>query len=71
MELFVLVSLILFNGVLAMAELAILTAKRLRLETAAEQGNVGAAHALRLADNPNRFLSTVQVGITSIGVLLR
>jgi len=69
MELFVLVSLILFNGVFAMAELAILTAKRLRLETAAEQGNVGAAHALRLADNPNRFLSTVQVGITSIGVL--
>jgi putative hemolysin len=69
MELFVLVSFILFNGVFAMAELAILTAKRLRLETAAEQGNVGAAHALRLADNPNRFLSTVQVGITSIGVL--
>ncbi len=69
MELFVLVGLILFNGVFAMAELAILTAKRLRLETAAEQGNVGAAHALKLADNPNRFLSTVQVGITSIGVL--
>ncbi|MCE2714069.1 MAG: CNNM domain-containing protein, partial [Acidibacter sp.] len=69
MEIAVLIGLILLNGVFAMAELAILTAKRVRLETAAEQGDDGAKQALKLADNPNRFLSTVQVGITSIGVL--
>lgn len=69
MEIAVLVGLIVLNGVFAMAEIAILTAKRVRLESAAEAGDAGAAQALKLADNPNRFLSTVQVGITSIGVL--
>lgn len=69
MEIALLVGLILFNGVFAMAELAILTAKKIRLETAAEQGDEGAKQALRLAEQPNQFLSTVQVGITSIGVL--
>lgn len=69
MEIVFLLGLILFNGVFAMAEIAILTAKRIRLEAAAERGDLGAAQALKLADNPNRFLSTVQVGITSIGVL--
>lgn len=69
MEIAILLALILFNGLFAMAEIAILTAKRIRLEAAAEQGDAGAAQALQLADNPNRFLSTVQVGITSIGVL--
>jgi len=69
MEIAILLGLILFNGLFAMAEIAILTAKRVRLESAAERGDAGAAQALKLADNPNRFLSTVQVGITSIGVL--
>ena len=69
MEVFILLGLILFNGLFAMAEIAILTAKRLRLEASAERGDEGASQALKLADNPNRFLSTVQVGITSIGVL--
>lgn len=69
MEVFILLGLILFNGLFAMAEIAILTAKRVRLEAAAERGDEGAAQALKLADSPNRFLSTVQVGITSIGVL--
>lgn len=69
MEIAILLGLILFNGLFAMAEVAILTAKRIRLESAAERGDAGAAQALKLADNPNRFLSTVQVGITSIGVL--
>ena len=54
MEIAVLIGLILLNGVFAMAELAILTAKRVRLETAAEQGDDGAKQALKLADNPNR-----------------
>ena len=69
MEIAILLGLILFNGLFAMAEIAILTAKRVRLESVAERGDAGAAQALKLADNPNRFLSTVQVGITSIGVL--
>jgi len=69
MEIAILLGLIFFNGLFAMAEIAILTAKRVRLESAAERGDAGAAQALKLADNPNRFLSTVQVGITSIGVL--
>lgn len=69
MEIAILLGLILFNGLFAMAEIAILTAKRVRLEAAAECGDEGAVQALKLADNPNRFLSTVQVGITSIGVL--
>lgn len=69
MEIFVLIGLIFLNGLFAMAELAILTAKRVRLEAAAERSDEGAAQALKLANNPSRFLSTVQVGITSIGVL--
>jgi len=69
MEILVLIGLVVLNGLFAMAEIAILTAKRVRLQAAAEAGDAGAAHALKLADNPNRFLSTVQVGITSIGVL--
>ena len=69
MDIALLVGLILFNGLFAMAELAILTARRVRLEAAAERGDAGAAEALKLADDPTRFLSTVQVGITSIGVL--
>ena len=69
MEIAILLGLIVFNGLFAMAEIAILTAKRVRLEAAADKGDEGAAQALKLADNPNRFLSTVQVGITSIGVL--
>jgi putative hemolysin len=69
MEIALLVGLILFNGLFAMAELAILTARQVRLEAAAEKGDAGAIEALKLAADPTRFLSTVQVGITSIGVL--
>ncbi len=59
--------LILANGVFAASEIAIVSARRNRLEQRAEEGEAGAAVALRLAENPNRFLSTVQVGITLIG----
>jgi putative hemolysin len=61
--------LILINGILAMTELAVLNAKTLRLQAAADLGNRGARQALILAANPSRFLSTVQVGITLIGIL--
>lgn len=62
-------SLILLNGVFAMSELAMMTARRSRLHQAAARGGAGAATALALANDPTRFLSTVQVGITLIGIL--
>lgn len=61
--------LILFNGALAMSEIAIVSSRRPRLAGMAEGGSRGAALALVLGSEPTRFLSTVQVGITSVGVL--
>lgn len=61
--------LILLNGFFAMSELAIISARRSRLQQRADAGSLGARVALELSDNPTRFLSTVQIGITSIGVL--
>lgn len=60
--------LILLNGIFAMAEIAIVSARRIRLEKMAREGSRGAEAALELADSPNRFLSTVQVGITLVGI---
>jgi putative hemolysin len=68
-ELLVLLLMILLNGVLAMSEIAVVSSRKPRLEQMARTGNRGAARALGLALNPDRFLSTVQVGITGIGVL--
>ncbi len=65
----VVVLLVLFNGFLAMSELAIISSRRVRLERLAAQGRAGARAALRLADDPGRFLATVQVGLTSIAIL--
>ena len=61
--------LILANGLFSMAEFAIVSARRHRLQTLAENGDARAGAALELAAEPNRFLSTVQIGITVIGVL--
>lgn len=61
--------LILLNGVFAMSEIAIVRSKRVRLLQMADTGRSGARHALKLASEPTRFLSSVQVGITSIGIL--
>ncbi|MDH4478983.1 MAG: hemolysin family protein [Rhodoferax sp.] len=69
MEFLLIVFLTLLNGVFAMSELALAGSKRARLGALAEAGNQGAKAALELLGNPNQFLSTVQVGITSIGVL--
>lgn len=68
-ELVVITLLLLLNGVFAMSELAVMTARRVRLEHRAERGDRGAATALALAHKPNDFLSTVQIGITLIGTL--
>ncbi len=69
MEILILVSLILLNGVFAMSEVALLTARRPRLAALANNGDKLAAAAIRLSEQPTRFLSTVQIGITSIGLL--
>jgi putative hemolysin len=69
LELAIVVGLILLNGFFAMAELAIVSSRRIRLQQMAEAGNKGAGRALTLAENPGRFLSGVQVGITLIGIM--
>ena len=67
-DVLIILCLILLNGVFAMAELAIASAKRLRLEEWARNGSEGARVAIDLADNPSAFLSTVQIGITLISI---
>lgn len=67
-DIIIIVFLILLNGVFSMSELAVVSAKRMRLEKLAAEGSGGAGTALALADDPSRFLSTVQVGITLIGI---
>jgi Mg2+/Co2+ transporter CorB len=69
MDVLLLLALVLLNGVFAMSEVALLTARRSRLKQLAADGDRLAAAALRLADDPTRFLSTVQIGITSVSVL--
>jgi len=61
--------LILLNGVFAMAEIALVSSRKARLQKLADDGSLGAKAAMRLHDDPSSFLSTVQVGITSIGIL--
>src|SRR5712671_7132734 len=68
-ELAIVLALTAINGVLAMAELAIVSSRRARLQALAAQKVVGARRALALASDPGKFLSTVQIGITLIGVL--
>ncbi|WP_242217420.1 hemolysin family protein [Shinella zoogloeoides] len=68
-ELAIAVFLILLNGVFALSELSIVSSRKPRLKTMAAQGSRGAASALKLAENPGKFLSTVQIGITLIGIL--
>lgn len=69
MEILIIFFLILLNGVFSMSEIALISARKNRLETAAKKGNTNARVALDLANSPNKFLSTVQIGITLIGIL--
>ncbi len=69
MEIFIIFLLILLNGVFSMSEIALISARKNRLESAAKKGNAGAIAALDLSNSPNKFLSTVQIGITLIGIL--
>jgi len=61
--------LVVLNGLFAMSEMAVVSARRAKLQASAERGHAGARAALRLAEEPTRFLSSVQVGITLIGIL--
>ena len=69
MEFLIIIGLIIFNGILAMSEIAMVSARKSRLETEAKSGNKSARRALKLANEPDRFLSTIQIGITLIGIL--
>ena len=69
MEIFIIIGLILLNGILSMSEIALVSARKARLELDAKRGNKSAQTALKLAGEPDRFLSTIQIGITLIGIL--
>jgi putative hemolysin len=69
LELIIALVLIVLNGLFSLSELAVVSARKVRLKTLADQRRAGAATALRLAEDPGRFLSTVQIGITLVGIL--
>ena len=69
MDVAILLALILLNGAFATSEIALVAARKGRLQPLAEEGDAGALAALRLHEEPTQFLSTIQIGITSIGIL--
>ncbi|MFN0314487.1 MAG: hemolysin family protein [Burkholderiales bacterium] len=69
MEVALLFGLILINGLFAMSEIALLTARKARLQKLVDEGDSAAAAAIELGEHPTKFLSTIQIGITSIGIL--
>lgn len=69
MEIVIIIGLILLNGILSMSEIAMVSARRSRLETDAKHGSKAARAALSLSNSPDTFLSTIQIGITLIGIL--
>ena len=69
MDIFLLLFLIVINGLLAMSEIAIVSARKSRLQKLADDGSPGAQTALDLSMEPSSFLSTIQVGITTVGIL--
>lgn len=69
LEIAIVFALVILNGFFAMSEMAVVSARRVRLQAMADKGHKGARVALELADDPSRFLSAVQIGITLIGIL--
>ncbi|HEX8480104.1 MAG TPA: hemolysin family protein [Telluria sp.] len=69
MDILLLLGLVFLNGIFAMSEIALMTARKARLQKMADTGDGTAHAALRLGEDPNKFLSTIQIGITSISVL--
>ncbi|QQS31001.1 MAG: HlyC/CorC family transporter [Sphingobacteriales bacterium] len=70
MEIIIILALVLLNGVFSMSEMSLVSSRKFKLENAKRKGSTGAKTALDLTENPSRFLSTVQIGITLIGILL-
>ena len=68
-EIVLILVLIVANGIFSGSEIAVVSARKIRLEQLADQGNTRARAALKLANSPNDFLSAVQIGITLIGIL--
>ncbi len=69
MELLIILGLILLNGIFSMTEMAMVSARRTRLEIQADKGSKKAQKALKIIESPDKFLSTIQIGITLIGIL--
>ena len=69
MEFLIILLLIILNGFFAMSEIAMISARRSNLEMQARQGDAGARQAQKLIEDPDKFLSTIQIGITLIGIL--
>ena len=70
MEIIIILLLTVINGIFSMSEIAVVSARKIKLENAAKRGSKSAKQALTLVNSPNQFLSTVQIGITLIGILL-
>lgn len=70
LEILIIIGLIVLNGIFSMSEMSLVSSRKYKLETARKRGKKGASIALDLSENPTRFLSTVQIGITLIGILL-
>jgi putative hemolysin len=70
MEILIILVLVLLNGIFSMAEMSLVSSRKFKLENAKKKGQSGARTALELSEHPTKFLSTVQIGITLIGILL-
>lgn len=70
MELIIIIFLVLLNGIFSMSEMSLVSSRKFKLENAGKKGSSGAKKALQLSGHPTKFLSTVQIGITLIGILL-
>jgi putative hemolysin len=70
MEIVIILILVLLNGVFSMSEMSLVSSRKFKLENAKKRGSKGAKTALDLSENPTKFFSTVQIGITLIGILL-
>lgn len=70
MDLLIIIGLTLLNGIFSMSEMSLVSSRKFKLEAAKKKGKKGAKLALELSENPTKFLSTVQIGITLIGILL-
>lgn len=70
MEIIIIIVLVLINGIFSMSEMSLVSSRKFKLENAKKKGSKGAKTALELSENPTKFLSTVQIGITLIGILL-